>query len=43
MEAQEEAERAARSRSIPWLLGTSIGFEAVALTLAAWIFCRRDY
>jgi ABC-type multidrug transport system fused ATPase/permease subunit len=43
LEAQEEADRAARSRSIPWILGTSIAFEAVILAMAAWIFCRRDY
>jgi hypothetical protein len=42
-EAQEETERAARSRSIPWIVGTSVGFEAVVLGIAAWIFCRRDY
>jgi hypothetical protein len=42
-ESQEAADRAARSRSIPWVLSTSIGFEVVALALAAWIFCRRDY
>ncbi len=43
IEAQEEADRAARSRSIPWIIGTSLGFEAVILAVAAWIFCRRDY
>jgi hypothetical protein len=43
LEAQEEADRAARSRSIPWIIGTSIGFEVVILSIAAWIFCRRDY
>jgi hypothetical protein len=32
-----------RHRSIPWILGTSGAFEAVILTLAGWIFCRRDY
>jgi ABC-type transport system involved in multi-copper enzyme maturation permease subunit len=32
-----------RSPSLGWVLGTSLGFEAVMLTLAAWIFCRRDY
>jgi ABC-type multidrug transport system fused ATPase/permease subunit len=43
MEAQEEADRAARSRSIPWILGTSVAFEAIVLSIAAWVFCRRDY
>ncbi len=42
-EVQEEMERAARSRSIAWIIGTSVGFEAVVLAFAAWIFCRRDY
>jgi ABC-type transport system involved in multi-copper enzyme maturation permease subunit len=32
-----------RSRSAVWILGTSCGFEAVVLGLAAWMFCRRDY
>lgn len=42
-EAQEEADRAVRGRSVPWILGTSLGFEAVVLGIAAWVFCRRDY
>jgi ABC-type transport system involved in multi-copper enzyme maturation permease subunit len=32
-----------RGRSLGWVLGTSLGFEAVMLALAAWVFCRRDY
>ncbi len=32
-----------RSRSVGWIVGTSVGFEGVVLALAAWIFCRRDY
>ena len=31
------------TRPISWVIGTSLGFEAVVLALAAWIFCRRDY
>jgi ABC-type transport system involved in multi-copper enzyme maturation permease subunit len=31
------------TRSISYTLGTSIGFEAVLLVIAAWVFCRRDY
>jgi hypothetical protein len=42
-DAELEAERARRGRSILWVLGTSFGFEAVILTMAAWMFCRRDY
>ena len=32
-----------RDRSIGWVVGTSLGFELVILSLAALIFCRRDY
>ena len=32
-----------RSRSIWWVVGTSLGFELVTLAAAAHIFCRRDY
>ncbi len=31
------------SRSVGWVVGTSVAFEAVILFFAAWIFCRRDY
>jgi ABC-type transport system involved in multi-copper enzyme maturation permease subunit len=30
-------------RPVSWVLGTSIGFEALMLGVSAWIFCRRDY
>lgn len=36
-------EAAVRARSPMWVLGTSLGFEAVILAIAAWIFCRRDF
>jgi len=32
-----------RNRSVGWVLGTSLGFELVVLSLAAFIFCRRDF
>lgn len=32
-----------RERPVWWILGTSILFEIVMLSLAAWKFCRRDY
>jgi hypothetical protein len=32
-----------RDRSAFWVIGTSLLFEAAALALAAWLFCRRDY
>jgi ABC-type transport system involved in multi-copper enzyme maturation permease subunit len=31
------------ARSVAWVVGTSVGFEAVVLALAGWVFCRRDY
>jgi len=34
---------AIRGRTIGWIVGTSVAFEAVVLALAAWLFCRRDY
>jgi ABC-type transport system involved in multi-copper enzyme maturation permease subunit len=42
-ETTEEAQRAARGRSVPWIIGTSLVFEAVIVGWAGWIFCRRDY
>jgi len=32
-----------RSRTVTWIIGTSLAFEAVTLFFAAWIFSRRDY
>ena len=32
-----------RSRSISWIVGTSLIFELTILAAAAFIFCRRDY
>jgi hypothetical protein len=37
------AERNVRSRPVSWVVGTSLVFEGVILSLAAFIFCRRDY
>jgi hypothetical protein len=36
-------EDAFSSRSIAWVIGTSLGFEAVILGFAAWRFRRRDF
>jgi hypothetical protein len=36
-----ESER--RSRSAWWIVGTSLGFEAVVLAYCCWIFVRRDF
>jgi len=40
---QQATAQAFRERSIAWILGTSLAFEAVVLALAAWIFARRDF
>jgi len=32
-----------RRRGWPWIVGTSVAFECVVLTIAAMIFCWRDY
>lgn len=32
-----------RSRSVGWIVGTSLGFEIVILGIACWIFARRDF
>ncbi len=43
MGAEQDFVDTLRSRSVGWILGTSLGFEAVVLCFAALIFCRRDY
>jgi ABC-type transport system involved in multi-copper enzyme maturation permease subunit len=43
MAAARETAETLRSRSVWWIIGTSLGFEAAALGCAAFIFCRRDY
>jgi hypothetical protein len=40
---QREMLEELRSRSVWWVVGTSLAFEAIVLLIAAWIFCRRDY
>lgn len=42
-DAAVEGRLALRDRSLSWVIGTSLAFEAVVLALAAWVFCRRDY
>lgn len=32
-----------RDRSIWWVIGTSLIFEAFILALGSWIFSRRDF
>ncbi len=41
--AEIERKQINRHRSVAWIVGTSVLFEAVVLTLAAWIFHRRDF
>lgn len=38
-----EMQEAILNRSVGWVIGTSLAFEAVMLGLAGWVFCRRDY
>jgi hypothetical protein len=38
-----EAERIESSRSVGWVIGTSLAFEFVILAIAAIIFVRRDF
>jgi len=42
-QVQRTTEEALRSRSVWWVVGTSLIFEAFVLAIAAWIFCRRDF
>ncbi|MDB4429629.1 ABC transporter permease [bacterium] len=44
MEKSEKVEEdMAERHSLAYILGTSLTFEAIMLSLAAWIFCRRDF
>ena len=38
-----ETMKTLRERPLSWIIGTSLAFELVVVSLAAWIFCRRDY
>jgi ABC-type transport system involved in multi-copper enzyme maturation permease subunit len=40
---QERIEEIYRTRNEWWILGTSLGFEALVLGAACWIFARRDF
>jgi ABC-type transport system involved in multi-copper enzyme maturation permease subunit len=31
------------ARRVAWIIGSSLGFQAVVLGIGAWVFCRRDY
>lgn len=43
MEGARESVRELQARSPWWIIGTSLGFEAVVVGAAMWVFCRRDY
>jgi ABC-type transport system involved in multi-copper enzyme maturation permease subunit len=38
-----EARQIIDSRPLAYVLGTSLAFEAVLVSLSAWLFCRRDF
>ncbi len=42
-DVRQEVAQDFNSRNLGWVIGTSLGFEIVVLSLAAWTFCRRDY
>jgi ABC-type transport system involved in multi-copper enzyme maturation permease subunit len=42
-EASARAVQQRDSRSAWWVIGTSLGFEAVVLLIAGWLFARRDF
>lgn len=43
LEMRKRIEKLARSQPLSWILGTSFGFEAIVLGIAAWFFQRRDF
>ncbi|HVT89953.1 MAG TPA: ABC transporter permease [Tepidisphaeraceae bacterium] len=42
-ETQQQIDEEYGGRKVARIIGTSLGFEAAILGLAAWVFCRRDY
>jgi hypothetical protein len=42
-EVTQRVYEALNARKVTWIIGSSLGFEAVVLGLGAWVFCRRDY
>lgn len=40
---EARVENALRGRTVAWVLGTSLAFEAIILALACFIFARRDF
>jgi hypothetical protein len=42
-DVSKRLEETYRNRSAAWVVGTSLMFEVAVLSLAAWVFCRRDF
>ncbi len=42
-ELARRIDAANRKRPVRWIVGTSLGFEAVILAIACWVFVRRDF
>jgi hypothetical protein len=42
-ESGRETRRALGRRSVAWVIGSSLGFEAAVLALCLWLFGRRDF
>jgi hypothetical protein len=42
-EVTKRLEAAMRGRTVWWIVGTSLLFQAAVLSLAAFLFCRRDF
>jgi ABC-type transport system involved in multi-copper enzyme maturation permease subunit len=42
-DVERRTEAALRSRTVYWVIGTSLAFEAAVVGLGAWVFCRRDF
>jgi ABC-type transport system involved in multi-copper enzyme maturation permease subunit len=40
---QREIQNIVAERSVMWVMGTSLLFEACIVGIAAWLFCRRDF
>lgn len=43
IEVSVRVQRILRERSMAWVIGTSLAFEAGVLAIACWVFCRRDF
>jgi len=43
VEGAKQTVKELRTRSVAWIIGTSLAFEAIIVGTAMWVFCRRDY